>query len=71
MLAQRLLERRRPPAPRPRRGWPPAAVPGGRQRSAALGTRSASGRWSVMMRSVAVMPGSRRPPALGAVTTTV
>ncbi len=50
----------------------PPCPPAGRQRSAALGTRSVSGpRSSVTTRSVAVIPGSMRPPSFRALTTTV
>jgi hypothetical protein len=36
-----------------------------------LGTRTTSWRESVVIRSVAVIPGSIRPPAFCALTTTV
>ncbi len=50
----------------------PPPAPGGRQRSAALGTRSVCGpRSSVTTRSVAVMPGSMRFASFRAATTTV
>jgi hypothetical protein len=40
--------------------WPcPASTPGGRKRSAAFGTLSAVSFWSVMIWTLAVMPGRR------------
>jgi hypothetical protein len=51
-------------------GSAPRPVPGGRQRSAALGTRSASSLRSVISRTVAVMPGIRRWSRFSALMTT-
>ncbi len=60
------------------RGAPPSAgpvggswKPGGRNRSAALGTLSADSRVSVTMRTLAVMPGISERSGLCADTTTV
>ena len=60
-----------PDAGRPGPDAAPAggSTPASRTRSAALGTLSTLSRWSVTSRTLAVMPGSRRPPLLEKPTT--